>query len=152
MAGGVPRIGRPRAWPAKAAAWASSNTWSSGVSAASAISWPTTRLLLRQVFGIESGPQHQVGGDGHGQRQAASQGADLEAGPLVAGGGVDLAALGLDGLDDVAGRASAGALEDHVLEQVRPAGPRRVLPARAAAGDDAERQGLEAGGGVADRR
>ncbi len=109
-------------------------------------------LLAGQVLGVQGRALDDVGGDGHGQRQSAGQGADLEAGALVPGGGVDLAAGRFDDLHDVAGGAAAGALEDHVFQKVGPARARGVLPARAAAGDDAEGQGLVAGRGVADHR
>ena len=121
-----------------------SKTRSSGMSAASAISWAMTPFSRSSSIGIHGRVEDQVGDHLHAQRQAAGQGAELVAGPLIAGGGVELAALGLDDLDDVAGRALAGALEDHVLQQVRPAVAVLVLPARAAADDHRQGQGLEA--------
>ena len=88
-----------------AAAWASSKTWIVGRIGGLGDLLAHHLLFARQVVGGEGRALNEVGGHRHGQREAALQGADLEAGALVAGGGVDLAALGLDGLDDVAGRA-----------------------------------------------
>ena len=59
-------------------------------------------LFPGEVVGVERRALDEIGGDGHGQRQASGQGADLEAGALMAGGGVDLAAFGLNRLDDIA--------------------------------------------------
>ena len=64
-------------------------------------------------------------------------------GGLQAGGGVELAADRLDLLGDVAGAAPLGALERHVLEQVRDAVLVLPLVARAGRHPDAERHGLD---------
>ena len=106
--------------------------------------------LAGEVSGVHGRALHEIGDHGAAQVQPALQGADLEAGALIAGGRVDLATLGLDHLDDVAGRTIAGALEHHVFEQVRPAGAGLVLGARAAASDDRQRQGLKTVDRVAD--
>jgi hypothetical protein len=100
-------------------------------------------FLADQVVGVHVRAQHQVGDHRGAEVEAVLQGADLEAGALVAGGGVEVAALRLDHLDEVTGGTSAGALEDHVLQQVRPAGTGLVLAARAAAGDDGKRDRLQ---------
>jgi hypothetical protein len=107
-------------------------------------------FLTGEVGGVHSRALNEVGQHRRTEVEAARQGADLEAGPLIAGGGVDVAARSLDHLDDVAGRAAARALEDHVLQEVRPAGAGLVLPTRATPGDDGQGHGLQAGHGVAD--
>src|SRR5690606_6633946 len=76
--------------------------------------------------------------------------ADLETGALIAGRGVDRAALPLDALDDLARVHLARALEDEVLEAMRPARGRLALPARAAAHRDGQGQGPETRHRVAD--
>jgi len=106
--------------------------------------------FLGEIGGRQGRAKHHVGDDFHAQLQAAGQAAHLEAGALVTGGGVHRAAARLDRLDDVAGRALAGALEHHVLEQMRPAGFRLGLRPRAAAGGDRQGQGLVTGRGVGD--
>ncbi len=50
-----PRIGRPSGWPVKARVWTISNTWSSGVSKASAISWATTSFSRSISAGSRAG-------------------------------------------------------------------------------------------------
>ena len=60
-------------------------------------------LLAGEVAGVQGRAQHQVGDHRHApEARPPAQRAHLEAGALIAGGGVDLAALGLDHLDDVA--------------------------------------------------
>ena len=145
-----PRIGRPSGWPAKAAAWASSNTRSSGVSAASAISWATTCFSRARSPASRDGRRTRSESHRHGQRQAALQRPHLEAGALMTGGGVDVAAGGLDHLDDVAGRALTCALEHHVLQKVGPAALVGALVARAASDHHRKGQGLEPGHAIAD--
>ena len=94
-------------------------------------------LLALNLGRIEGRAEHQVRQHLHGQRQRAVQPPHLETGPLIAGGGVDRAALGLDPLDDLARGHVAGALEHQMLQQVRPAGPIQRLPPRPALdGDD----------------
>ena len=107
-------------------------------------------LFLGQVAGVQARPEDQVRHHRHGQRQAALERADLEAGAIVAGGGVELAALGLDGLDDLTRCPLAGGPKHHVLEQMRPAGLVRALIACAAPDRHRERQGLQPRHRVAD--
>ncbi|MNC65486.1 hypothetical protein D3C75_1157820 [compost metagenome] len=78
------------------------------------------------------------------------KGANLEAGALIASGGVDRAALGLDPLDDVARAHVPGALEHQMLQQMRPAGSGLILHPRPAAHGDSQGEGPETGHGVAD--
>jgi hypothetical protein len=78
-------------------------------------------LLALQFVGVERRAQHEVGDGGQAKLQRAFQSAHLETGPLIAGGGVDRAALALDGLDDLERRSAARALEHHVLQKMRPA-------------------------------
>ncbi|MNE29304.1 hypothetical protein D3C80_1227800 [compost metagenome] len=107
-------------------------------------------LFADDLGRIERRAEDEVGDDLHGQRQRAVQGPDLEAGALIAGGGVDRAAFGLDPLDDVARAHVAGALEHQMLQQVRPAGAGLVLHPRPAAHGDGQGEGPKTGHGVAD--
>ncbi len=106
-------------------------------------------LLALEVGRIEGRMAYEVAQDVHGERQAALQATHLEAGPLIAGGGVDMAALLFDRLDDISGRAASRALEHHVFEQMRPAVVGLVLPPRAASDHDGQGQALKPGHGVA---
>ncbi|MNE14672.1 hypothetical protein D3C80_1075600 [compost metagenome] len=107
-------------------------------------------LLADDLDGIERGTEDQIRHHLHGQGQRAVQGADLKAGALIAGGGVDRAALGLDALDDVARPHVPSALEHQMLQQVRPAGAGLVLHPRPAAHGDGQGEGPKTGHGVAD--
>ncbi len=120
------------------------------MSAASAISWAMTRFSLARSPAASVGRKTRSATTAMASCKPARERSHLEAGALVAGGGVDVTARGLDHLDDVARRALAGALEHHVLEQVRPARLRLRLVQRAAADDDGERQGLQARHRIAD--
>ena len=75
-------------------------------------------FLLGEVAGVQRRPLQEIGERRQGQRQSAGQSPDLETGPFMAGGGVDMTAGRFDRLDDVAGGPVARALEDHVFEQM----------------------------------
>jgi hypothetical protein len=98
----VPRIGRATAWSPQAAALDQVEDIVVGRVGGLGDLLGHHLLLAGQVGFIERRAQQQVGDDIHAQVEAALQGADLEAGALIAGGGVDRAALALDDLDDVA--------------------------------------------------
>ena len=83
---------------------------------------------------------------------SALQHAGVIGGGLDAGGGVEVAADRLDLLGDLARGAPRGALERHVLEQMRDAVLVRLLVAAAGADPDAERGGLQMRHAVGDDR
>jgi hypothetical protein len=107
-------------------------------------------LLALDLGGVEGGAEDEVGHHLHRQRQGAVQRPNLETGALIAGGGVQRAALGLDPLDDLARAHVAGALEHQMFETVGPAGRRLRLPLGAAAHGDGQGQGAQAGHGITD--
>ena len=78
-------------------------------------------LFAFEVALVHDRVQHEVAEHGGPEVEAGFQGTNLETGPLIAGGCVDVATLGLDHLDDFARRTGAGTLEHHVFQQVRPA-------------------------------
>ena len=107
-------------------------------------------LLALDLVGVERGPENQIRDHLHGQRQGAVQRPNLETGPLIAGGGVQRPALGLDPLDDLACAHLAGTFEDEMFETVGPARRRFGFPFRPAAHGDGQGQRAQAGHGVAD--
>ena len=107
-------------------------------------------LLALDLGRVERGPEDQVGHHLHSQRQGAVQGADLETGALIAGRGVQRAALGLDPFDDLARAHVARALEHQMFQAVGPARGRLGLPFGSAAHGDGQGQGAQAGHGIAD--
>jgi hypothetical protein len=105
-------------------------------------------LLPLHLACVQRGAEHKIARDLGRERQAVLEGPDLEAGALVAGGRVDGSACVLDGFRQSPCVAGAGALEHHVLQEVAPAGAGGVLPTRAAAHHDREREGFEFGLGI----
>ena len=103
----------------------------------------TNDLLFPHHIGRRKGwTADQVGDDLHGQRQAALEGANLKAGPLIAGGRIDVAAFGLDMFDNVTRRARPCALEHHMFEQMAPARLVLGLVTRPAPDHDRQRESL----------
>jgi hypothetical protein len=77
-------------------------------------------LRVDVVLG-ELGEAQHVGQDVDRQLEVAVERPGVEAGVLLGGEGVGLAADRVHQLGDVPGRAALGALEQHVLEEVRGA-------------------------------
>ena len=104
-------------------------------------------LLALELVCIELRIGQDVGQDVDGQRHVVAEHARVIGGGFDAGRGVDLAADILDFGGDLEGAAPAGALERHVLEQMRHA----VLVVAFVAGSgfdpDAQRNGFDAGQG-----
>ena len=89
-------------------------------------------LALELVLGVARDLQ-DVGQDVEREADVGLERAREVGGGLQAGGGIELAADRLDLLGDVAGAAPLGALEGHVLEQMRDAVLGLALVARAGA-------------------
>src|SRR5689334_8376128 len=100
-------------------------------------------LLARHLVGIECGFGEDVGQHIERERHVRLHGAGVIGGHLDAGRSVELAADRLDLLGDLPGRAPLGALECHVLEEMRNAVLLGLLVATAAADPHAERRGFE---------
>ena len=94
---------------------------SSGVSCAWPISCRMTPRSRSQLVRVESRVLQDVGDDVDGERHVLLQHLGVVGGVLARGVGVELAADRLDLLGDGAGDAPLGALERHVLEEVRDA-------------------------------
>jgi hypothetical protein len=78
-------------------------------------------LLALELLRVEDAVRQDVGQNVDGERHVVLEHAGVVGGGLDAGGGVDLAADRLDLLGDLASTARVGALERHVLEQMRDA-------------------------------
>ena len=96
-------------------------------------------LLLGDVLGREQGMQHHVGEHVEGQRQILIEHARTKAGGFLGREGVEHAADRVYFARDLLGRAPLGALEHHVLDEVRDSVQRRRFLARARAHPDAHR-------------
>ena len=90
-------------------------------------------LFLLDVLFAEQRVQHQVRQDVEGQREVLVQHLGVEAHQFLGGEGVQVAADGIHRARDVFGRAVRGALEQHVLDEVRDAVLLGRLAARAGA-------------------
>ena len=101
-------------------------------------------------LGIEDRVAQDVGQDVDGERHVLLEHAGVVGGRLDAGRGVDLAADRFDLLGDLDRRAGLGALEGHVLEEMREAVLLLALGARAGADPDAEGGALELVHGMGD--
>ncbi len=75
-------------------------------------------LLLGHLDGIEEGVHHDVAEDLDGQRKVLVQDLQVEGGVLLGGEGVHVPPDGVHLGRDLLGRAGAGPLEDHVLDEV----------------------------------
>ena len=144
MRSSVPSTGRPIGWSGYAVSWKWSKMMSSGVS----LAWPISCRITPRSRSSSSGSKVEwVRMSPMMSAASASvflQHLDVVGGLLARGVGVDVAADRLDLLGDLRGRAALGALERHVLEEVRDAVLRSALVARAGGDIGAERDGLDA--------
>ncbi len=101
------------------------------------------RALAFHLVRVEARIQQDVGEDIERQRHVFLQHLGVVGGALARGIGVEVAADRLDLLGDVAGAAPFGALERHVLEEMRGAVYRRRLVPRPDIDPDAERDGVD---------
>ena len=99
--------------------------------------------LALQFLGLEGGVGQDVADDVGGERGVLLQHLHVIGGLLARGVGVDVAADRLDLLGDLRRGAALGALERHVLEEVRDAVLRLLLVAGAGGDIGAERDGLD---------
>jgi hypothetical protein len=107
-------------------------------------------LLALELLLVEARVQEHVGEDVDGDRRGARGALDVVGGQLLAGEGVELAADAVDLARDVArGGAPLGALEEHVLGEVRDARGGGSLEAGAGgdADDDGHARRVAHGGG-----
>ena len=134
-----PRIGRPSGCPSQKCCVKSSWTRSSGVSSTILISSRIT-FFSRSISSVaNAGRMHDVRQQIDRKRQVLVEDLDVVAGVLLRRERVELAADRVDRLRDVLGRARVGALEEHVLDEVRDAALRVGLVPRAAHQPDADR-------------
>ena len=105
-------------------------------------------LLALQLLRIERRIGQDVGENVERERHVGREHARVISRALDAGGGVKVAADRLDLLGDLPGGSPAGALEGHMLQEMRDAVLVRPLVAAATAGPDAERGGLQMRHGV----
>jgi hypothetical protein len=96
------------------------------------------RPLALQVRGRVERVGDQVAEQGDGQRQVAGEHVGVVAGVLLGGEGVHLTTHGVHGRRDLQRAATAGPLEQQVLEEVRGAGDGVGLVPRAHAHPDAD--------------
>ena len=94
---------------------------------------------------VKPGGKEHIAEDVGGPLQVAVQGAGVEAGALLRGVGVHLAADGVHLLRERRGGAPGGALEEHMLDKVGGAVLRRLLLAAAGGHIDAQGGGAHAG-------
>ena len=87
--------------------------------------------LAADVLGIEDRVQHQVAEHVHGDGQMLVQHLDVEADAFLGGEGIHVAADGIHLAGDLLRGAVLGALEHHVLDEVRDAVPLQVFVAGA---------------------
>ena len=96
-------------------------------------------LFLGDVRVVKSRAQHQVGKDIEGDRQVLVEHFRVEAGHFLGRKRVEHPAHRVHRLRDFFRRAPLGALEDHVLDEVRDAVALRRFAARSRAQPDAHR-------------
>ena len=89
-------------------------------------------LLALDVVAAERGPHDDVGQDVDRQREMFVEDLDVVARVFLGGEGVHLPADGVDRLRDVLGAPRRGALEEHVLDEMRDTALLDRLVARAA--------------------
>ena len=105
-------------------------------------------LLARDLLGLERGAQQQVGEHIDGAGQVLVEHLDIVARVLLGRERVEVAADRVDLLGDVLRRAGRGALEEHVLDEMRDARVRRALVPRPAGQPDPEADRARAGHGL----
>ena len=103
------------------------------------------RPLTRQLPLVEQRMLQQIGDDIDGKRDIFLQNAGIIGGVFASGIGIHLTADRLDLLGDHLGRAAPGALEQHMLQQMRDTVFGLGLVARAAAGPNAHRGAFDLG-------
>ena len=140
----LPSTGRPIAWSGKARSWKWSKMMSSGVS----LAWPISCRITLRSRSSSSGVEGRVhAGCRRGCRAPSAdvllQHLGVIGGALARGVGVEVAADRLDLLGDGAGAAPLGALERHVLEEMRDAVDLGRLVAGADIDPEAERDRLD---------
>ena len=87
------------------------------------VDFPADDVFFFSEFGVgEGGAGGEVGEDVEGGVEAFAEGIDPVDGAVEGGVGVEVAAAVLDGFGEFAGAAVAGALEDHVFDEVGDAG------------------------------
>ncbi len=109
-------------------------------------------LFPLQFVRHEGGIGEDVGQHVERQRHIRLQHPGVVGRGLGRGAGVEVAADRLDFLDDLARRAPRGALERHMLEEMRDAVLVRLFVTAADAGPYPERRGLQMRHGVGDHR
>jgi len=102
-------------------------------------------LFLGDVVGREGGVQDEVGEEVERGGDVFVEDLDVETDGLFAGEGVEIATDGVDFAGEVLGGAGGGALEDHVLDEVRDAVGGGGLVAGAAVDPDTHGDGAEVG-------
>ena len=125
---------------------------SSGVSSRGADLLHDDVLLAREFFRLEGRIGEDVGEHIERERHVGAQHARVIGRGLDAGRRIEVAADRLDLLGDLARGAVRGALERHVLEEMRDAVLVRVLVAAAGADPDAERGAFQMRHRVGDDR
>jgi hypothetical protein len=109
-------------------------------------------LLAGHLLGRKGGVEHDVGQDVDGLRQVGVEHLQVERRVLLGGEGVHVAAHGVHLGRDRLGRAAAGALEHHVLDEVGEPALCLALVAAAALDPHPDRHGAHVGHGLAEQR
>jgi hypothetical protein len=107
-------------------------------------------LFLVDVLVAEERMEHQVGDHIEGQRQVLVEHLGVEADQFLGGEGVQVAAHRIDGAGDIFGGAVGGALEQHMLDEVRDAVLLGIFAAGAGADPDAHGDGAHVRHGLGD--
>ena len=105
--------------------------------------------LARKLSAVKARGEDDVAQDIEGEPEILTQHARVICRGVDAGRGVQFAADLLDLLCDVLGTAASGALEGHMLEEMRNAVLGQALAAAAGADPDAEGHGLDVSPGMA---
>ena len=121
MISGLPSTGRPIAWSGKARSWKWSKMMSSGVSFACPISCRMTVRSRSSSAGSKLECSRMSARMSSASGSVLLQHLGVIGGALARGIGVEVAADRLDLLGDGEGAAALGALERHVLEEMRDA-------------------------------
>ena len=109
-------------------------------------------LLLGHLDGIEERVHYDVAEDLDGQGKVLVEDLQVEGGVLLGGEGVHVAADGVHLGRDVLGRAGAGPLEDHVLDEVADSRLRGGLVAAPPLQPDADGHATHVGHGFGEER